>query len=110
MALVFAKKHTLMDAQTHNVGAGDPYPLATKADCTTGPGINVTAASQPDFSVIKSLEAIQCTPFANSLAARIVSPIRTAEAVQEYYLRDWEAESEWLNLMDDIHGHHALAQ
>lgn len=72
----------------------------------------------PDRAIIDTLEAIGTTPFACSLAARIAGSLGDSvyvglgqwPAPKQYLHRDWETRAQWMELMDDVHEHHALMQ
>ncbi len=62
----------------------------------------------PDANVVNALESIGTTPFNSSFASRLLGSSENSE--NEFIFRDWEATSQWLDLMDDIHAFSALAQ
>ncbi|KAL5513217.1 hypothetical protein ACEPAH_3615 [Sanghuangporus vaninii] len=61
----------------------------------------------PHPEVIKELQSIRTTPYERSLAARIAG-FGTVRAEDGYLLRDWEARTTWMELMDDVHEHHSI--
>ncbi|TDL24096.1 hypothetical protein BD410DRAFT_786791 [Rickenella mellea] len=70
--------------------------------------VNPTRAVQPPpAGVLDALNSIQTTPFARSFAARLCGPMQDEFA--GFFARDWCSRSLWMNLMDDIRDHHALA-
>lgn len=79
----------------------------------------------PDASVLDALLRIRTTPFACSFAARVAGKVSSATAddgtgvipilgygfepaPRRFLHRDWETRTPWMDLMDDIHEHHAL--
>lgn len=80
------------------------------------PDVSVTPAP----SVLDALYAVQTTPYANSFASRLAgsSFVISNNEVENgnckyrrtYLHRDWEGQSPWMDLMDDIHEHHSLMQ
>ncbi|THH09901.1 hypothetical protein EW145_g1695 [Phellinidium pouzarii] len=65
--------------------------------------------SPPDKTVIDALMAISTTRYSSSLVARIAGHASTSHDRPGYLHRDWEAQTPWMDLMDDIHEHHSLA-
>ncbi|KAI5124270.1 hypothetical protein M0805_005119 [Coniferiporia weirii] len=63
----------------------------------------------PDKAVIDALVSIGTTPYSSSLAARIAGHACIPPEHPGYLHRDWEAQAPWIDLMDDIHEHHAIA-
>lgn len=70
--------------------------------------IELLPVPPPNAVVIDALEAIKTTPFASSFAARLLG--HAVDETAGYIARDWNTRSPWMNLMDDIHEHHTLAQ
>jgi len=70
----------------------------------------VTSDALP--SICTGLYSLKRTPYANSFASRLygfASPYPMVDSITERYIyRDWETQSPWVLLMNDVKAHHQL--